>query len=277
MITIKYSQDKIKFTPAKIIKKKKKKKQRIEVKTRVDNHLKPKELKIINILFGDKYSKNGKLNYIYRDVKTALERNSLSSNFHFVLGEHNRDFLLDNGVHKKKIFYIPYLPIDLRHRGSSLFSKTFLMNVAADKLGDNVLFLDYDCSQIVEIYQKDLFSRLKEETIERDFLVPPVEYRNSHFCSIDGKRQNYGLQTCLIYWNNPEIIKFWYKTHLENTDLHSDSDEIAFLFAMEKKYGKLSINDLFDFDTSIIRTRRRPRSSFRFDAKNYENACFKHR
>ena len=233
------------------------------------------KLKIIHTLFGEKKTFEEQQEFqrrVYREAKGSLEKPWTKNNLHFTLEEHNRDFLLENGANEKNVILIKELPKKLP-RHFSFFYRIFIFLKATEMFPDNsFLSLDYDCELIREFNKKDINNIL--ENGERDIQCPPVMYRRKNFTSIDRSRQRYGFQGCLVYWRDHSIIRKWFETYLKNPNINND--EPVLLMTLEGLYGKLSIKDLFSFDTKIINTRRRKRMAEFYNNEDYKDAYFWH-
>jgi len=287
MIKIKYSQEKVKFIPAKRVEKKKKKikKKRIEVKAPVKNSPPAKELKIIHCLFGNRWSQKNpsNINKTHSEALRSMKKNyGTNTNIHVVLGEDNKNFLMENGVDKDHIICsneIPKMKPDRcsgsLYNGLTLFYKSYLLYIASQALSKyNVLFLDYDCSSRKKIDKKDLIDKL--ELNKNDIQCPPVSYRSPSFKSVNEKRRHrWGVSSCLLYWRDSDIIKIYFNNAIK--DINTTNDEYPLFATLEQLFVKLTIDNIYDFDTPVIKNGRRPRESKRYDANNYKDAYFSHR
>ena len=278
MRKIKYSQKPIKVnTKIKPIKNLKKKSDVLVVKKNL-TPVAPIEdkLKIIHTLFGKKIAVKDQLAFqrrAYSEAKSLINQPWSKDNLHFTLEEHNRDFLLESGVPEKNVIWIKELPPKIP-TNFSFFYRIFLFTKAAEMFpNNNFLSLDYDCHPAREFNKKDIYNIL-EENQKRDIQCPPVAYKNKAFTSIDGSRQCYGFQGCLVYWRDNGIIKKWFEMYLKNPDINND--EPVLLLTLETLYGKLSVDDLFSFNTRVITTRRIRNWSPYFNEQQSKDAYFWH-
>ena len=237
-----------------------------------------KKLVFIKILFGGEAifsPKWHKRHPIYQDaIKDFTDDSVKNLFFHFVLGEHNRDFLLSIGVPENRIVFMDKRPNIEPEGAHALYNKTFLMHRAAH-LFDNhdVLCTDYDCNIIKKLDIEDIHNSLesKNEVIQ----FPVVYYKRGIFTSNGKRKQSYGPQTCLTYWKNPEIIDKWFYYQIQNPTMWGD--EPPLLLALEEMCGPSSATSLERFDTCIVKTNHRPIGiEGSYNPKNYENAYFFH-
>ena len=211
---------------------------------------------------------------IYKDVMVDFNKDNLKDVFHhLVLGENNRDFLLSIGVPENKIILIDKRRNVEPEGAHALWNKTYLLNCAAEIFaGNDILCTDYDNNLIRDFNADDIHSVL--ESKNAIIQCPALYYKRGIFTSNGKKRQSYGLQTCLVYWKSPEIIKKWFDYQVKNPTMWGD--EPPLLLALEEGYGTLSVEDLDRFDTSIIRTNHRPPECELFRAEKYKDAYFFH-
>jgi len=212
---------------------------------------------------------------IYKDAMKDFTNDSVKNLFfHFVLGEHNRTFLRNIGVPDNKIIFLDKKPSIAPEGAHALYNKTFLLQHAAHFFDNNdILCTDYDCNIIRELDMADIHNslELKNEVIQ----FPVVYYKRGIFTSNGKRRQNYGPQTCLTYWKNPNIIDKWFDYQIKNPNMLGD--EPPLLLALEEMYGPQSATSLDRFDTCIVRTNHRPTDCEGFySPENYKNAYFFH-
>jgi len=271
MIKIKYSQKKVKFIPPKSVKKKKK--ERIEVKTIAEIPAKPKELKIIHCLFGDLKLKDGRTNKAHYGAAKALRSYGAKNHIHMVMEEDNKRFLMEKGLDEKNIIYDKSSPKIKPGVSVTWFYKTYLLYVASQVFSEySILYLDYDCKLRRKIDKKDLLDRL--EANKKSIQCPPVRYRRRIFTNFNSRPQNWGVQCCLVYWEDPSIVKKWFDNYIS---MDTRNDEQVLFITLEQLFGPLSVDSIYDFDTTIIQTVRRPKESKRYNANNYKDAYFSHR
>jgi len=236
------------------------------------------KLIFIKVMFGGEdvfTSKWHRHHPIYQDaIKDFLDDDIKDLFFHFVLGENNRNFLLEMGIPENKIIFIDKRP-NIEPKGAhGLFNKTFLLHYAAHMFDKNdILCVDYDCNIINKLDIEDIHKSLesKNEVIQ----FPVVYYPRGIFTSNGKHKQNYGPQTCLTYWKNPDIIDKWFDSQVKNPTMWGD--EPPLLLALEDMYGPLSATSLERFDTCIVRTNHRPTDQEgHYKPENYKNAYFFH-
>jgi len=266
MIKIKYSQKNIKIPP------------RSPTPPKLKTILTPKKvrqkkLKMIHVLYGEKKINGSKLG---KEIKQTLANKDLSENTHFVLGQQNKDFLLQEGVTENNIILIdepvgPDFPSQ-----NTFFYKIFLLNQAAKRFAnDDILLLDYDCWAVRPLNKKDMHERLKKSTSPIQFPTYLRKKRwGGHFKSIDGSEQLFGPNCCFVYCRDHDIIRQWYEEHLKSSS--TLNDEIFLLLVLEKMFGKLSLDRLYDFDTNIINTNYRAKGTSCYNINNYKDIYFKH-
>jgi len=241
-------------------------------------------LKIIHTLFGycqypgyflevppESPVKNAKLSKIYREVSNMLSYNIDAT--HFVLGEKNKEFLLKNNVPDDKIVLVDKRAI-IKEGHVYNFNKTFLIKCATEVFpGNELFFLDYDCSLQKDFDKEDIYRKFRERKIE--IQGPTICYHNKRLEGPDHKKWRSALCTCLFYCSSHDIIREWFKIY--STILpDSLNDEASMLWVLADMFGVSCPEDLYMFDTDVIRTSRRLGSSA-YNKDNYKDAYFYHR
>ena len=238
-----------------------------------------RELKFIKICFGNNHIARKLRRHFYEEVEYSVTKELSRESVHFVLGENNKEFLLKNNVSEKNIVLVDKRNNIAPRNYSLLYNKTFLLNCAAETFADNdVLCTDYDCFETKKIDKKDIHDRLLESEVPllSSACCYSFDLGSGVFRSIDGTYQDYGLKTCLVYWNDKDIIKKWLNTHQKNPSFAHD--EPPLLLTLEEIYGKLSLSDLYSrFDTDIIRTNRKQKNCPIKKDYSDRNAYFWHR
>jgi len=279
MIRIKYSQKNVKFVPTKKVTKKKKKRKRtiIEVKSPAETVIpKKKDIKVIQFLFGNIFRDKQKL---HKELSKSVASFSIYDDVvtHFVLGKDNKNMLLEKGVAESKIILIDKKPFAIADNTSN-FNKTFLMKCASEVFPqDELLYFDFDCYLVRKFDKDDIFKKLQEH--KSDLQAPTVGYKTRRLRGFGDppRKQKWGLMCCFVYCRDHDIIKRWYNNHLTKLYYESGSDEAALLYTIEDLYGKLSMEEMYRFDTTIVATARRLKWTDAYSPENYKKAYFFHR